>query len=108
MLGASVAIAVLWRRMFEVDGLVNQVPGLFGFEATTSWIGHPSTALWTIILLHVWTLGSPMVIFLAGLRQVDAQHVTYGTSQLDGRPPVERFSPTAHRIPSSINSSTSS
>ncbi len=25
MLGASVAIAVLWRQMFEVDGLVNQV-----------------------------------------------------------------------------------
>ena len=25
MLGGSVAIAVLWRQMFEVDGLVNQV-----------------------------------------------------------------------------------
>ena len=25
MLGSSVAIAVLWRQMFEVDGLVNQV-----------------------------------------------------------------------------------
>jgi multiple sugar transport system permease protein len=70
MLGSSVAIAVLWRQMFEVDGLVNQVLRKFGIPATTSWIGDPQYALWTIILLHVWTFGSPMVIFLAGLRQI--------------------------------------
>ena len=32
MLGGSVAIAVLWRQMFEVDGLVNQVLRLFGIR----------------------------------------------------------------------------
>ena len=74
MLGSSVAIAVLWRQMFEVDGLVNQVLRLFGIPATTSWIGDPQYALWTIILLHVWTFGSPMVIFLAGLRQIPGMY----------------------------------
>ncbi len=82
MLGASVAIAVLWRQMFEVDGLVNQVLRLFGIPATTSWIGDPSTALWTIILLHVWTFGSPMVIFLAGLRQIPGMY--YEAASVDG------------------------
>ena len=82
MLGGSVAIAVLWRQMFEVDGLVNQVLRMFGFEATTSWIGDPSTALWTIILLHVWTFGSPMVIFLAGLRQIPGMY--YEAASVDG------------------------
>ena len=82
MLGGSVAIAVLWRQMFEVDGLVNQVLRLVGFEATTSWIGDPSTALWTIILLHVWTFGSPMVIFLAGLRQIPGMY--YEAASVDG------------------------
>jgi multiple sugar transport system permease protein len=82
MLGASVAIAVLWRQMFEVDGLVNQILRLFGFQATTSWIGDPSTALWTIILLHVWTFGSPMVIFLAGLRQIPGMY--YEAAAVDG------------------------
>ncbi len=33
MLGGSVAIAVLWRQMFEVDGLVNQVLRLFGYPS---------------------------------------------------------------------------
>ena len=82
MLGGSVAIAVLWRQMFEVDGLVNQVLRAVGFGATTSWIGDPSTALWTIILLHVWTFGSPMVIFLAGLRQIPGMY--YEAASVDG------------------------
>jgi multiple sugar transport system permease protein len=82
MLGGSVAIAVLWRQMFEVDGLVNQVLRATGIGATTSWIGDPSTALWTIILLHVWTFGSPMVIFLAGLRQIPGMY--YEAASVDG------------------------
>lgn len=82
MLGASVAIAVLWRQMFEVDGLVNQVLRVFGIPATTSWIGDPKWALWTIILLHVWTFGSPMVIFLAGLRQIPGMY--YEAASVDG------------------------
>jgi multiple sugar transport system permease protein len=82
MLGGSVAIAVLWRQMFEVDGLVNQVLRMVGINATTSWIGDPSTALGTIILLHVWTFGSPMVIFLAGLRQIPGMY--YEAASVDG------------------------
>src|SRR5215218_1679028 len=82
MLGASVAIAVLWRQMFEVDGLVNQVLRLFGIPATTSWIADPKYALWTIVLLHIWTFGSPMVIFLAGLRQIPGMY--YEAASIDG------------------------
>jgi multiple sugar transport system permease protein len=82
MLGGSVAIAVLWRQMFEADGLVNQVLRLAGFNVRISWIGDPSTALWTIILLHVWTFGSPMVIFLAGLRQIPGMY--YEAASVDG------------------------
>jgi multiple sugar transport system permease protein len=82
MLGASVAIAVLWRQMFEADGLVNQVLRLIGIPATTSWIADPRWALWTIILLHVWTFGSPMVIFLAGLRQIPGMY--YEAASVDG------------------------
>ena len=82
MLGGSVAIAVLWRQMFEVDGLVNQVLRAIGIPVTTSWIGDPRTALWTIILLHIWTFGSPMVIFLAGLRQIPGMY--YEAASVDG------------------------
>jgi len=89
MLGASVAIAVLWRQMFGVDGLVNQVLRVFGFDATTGWISDPRYALSTIILLHVWTFGSPMVIFLAGLRQVPTMY--YEAAAVDGASRWRRF-----------------
>jgi len=89
MLGASVAIAVLWTQMFGTNGLVNQVLRLFGFDATTGWISDPKYALSTIILLHVWTFGSPMVIFLAGLRQIPTMY--YEAAAVDGAPRWRRF-----------------
>jgi multiple sugar transport system permease protein len=89
MLGASVAIAVLWTQMFGTDGLVNQVLRLLGFDATTGWISDPRYALSTIILLHVWTFGSPMVIFLAGLRQIPTMY--YEAAAVDGASRWRRF-----------------
>ncbi|WP_432562267.1 carbohydrate ABC transporter permease [Kineococcus sp. SYSU DK003] len=89
MLGGSVAIALLWRQMFGTEGLVNQILGLVGIESTRGWVSDPSTALWTIILLHVWTFGSPMVIFLAGLRQIPVMY--YEAAAVDGATRWTRF-----------------
>ncbi|MFJ8980479.1 carbohydrate ABC transporter permease [Streptomyces sp. NPDC102282] len=88
LLGGSVAIAVLWRIIFGDDGLVNDVLGVFGV-ASRSWVGDPDTALGTVILLHVWTFGSPMVIFLAGLRQIPREY--YEAAATDGAGPLRQF-----------------
>lgn len=82
LLGGSVAIGILWRRIFGRDGLVNQFLQMIGVDATTSWVANPDTALGTLILLHVWTFGSSMVIFLAGLRQIPED--LYEAAALDG------------------------
>lgn len=82
MIGGSVAIALLWRQIFGTEGLFNQILRLFGVDATTGWVSDPRYALWTVILLHVWTFGSPMVIFLAGLRQIPAMY--YEAADVDG------------------------
>jgi multiple sugar transport system permease protein len=82
MLGGSVAIALLWRQIFGTTGLVNQLLQAFGLEANTGYVSDPEYALWTLILLHVWTFGSPMVIFLAGLRQIPVMY--YEAASLDG------------------------
>jgi hypothetical protein len=68
LLGASVAIAVLWRQIFARDGLVNNLLAQVGIDGP-SWISHPDYALWTLIILAVWQFGSPMIIFLAGVPQ---------------------------------------
>src|SRR5690606_32466070 len=68
LLGGSVAIAILWRQVFGKEGLVNGFLAWFGIDGP-GWIGHPDFALGTLIVLHIWTFGSPRVIFLARLRQ---------------------------------------
>jgi len=88
LLGSSVAIAVLWKQMFGTSGLVNQVLAMFGIHGP-GWISDPSTALGSIILLHVWTFGSPMIIFLAGLRQIPSMY--YEAAAVDGAGRLTRF-----------------
>jgi multiple sugar transport system permease protein len=88
LLGGSVAVGVLWRQVFGVDGLVNQFLGFFGIDGP-GWISNPDTALSTLIVLHVWTFGSSMVIFLAGLRQIP-EHL-YEASALDGANRWDQF-----------------
>ncbi|WP_419999699.1 carbohydrate ABC transporter permease [Streptomyces boninensis] len=81
LLGASVAIAILWRLIFGNEGMVTKFLGLFGYEGA-GWIADPDTSLWTLIILHVWTFGAPMVIFLAGLRQLPRE--LYEAASTDG------------------------
>ncbi|GAA3446509.1 carbohydrate ABC transporter permease [Planomonospora venezuelensis] len=88
LLGGSVAIAILWRKIFGADGLVNAVLAIFGIQGT-SYVNNPDTALSTLILLHVWTFGAPMVIFLAGLRQIPSSY--YEAASIDGAGVVQQF-----------------
>lgn len=88
LLGSSVAVAILWKQMFGTSGLVNQLLAMVGITGP-GWISDPSTALGSIILLHVWTFGSPMIIFLAGLRQIPAMY--YEAAAVDGAGRATRF-----------------
>ncbi|WP_430305029.1 carbohydrate ABC transporter permease [Rhizobium sp. 0TCS1.26] len=88
LLGASVAIAVLWRQLFAADGMVNSVLALVGIDGP-SWISNPRYSLYTLVALSVWQFGSPMIIFLAGLRQIPAD--MYEAASLDGASSVRQF-----------------
>ena len=88
LLGGSVAIAILWRQIFGADGLVNQVLALFGVQGQ-GWVSHPDYALGTLMALNVWTFGAPMVIFLAGLRQIPQMY--YEAASIDGASKFRQF-----------------
>lgn len=89
LLGSSVAIALLWRQIFDADGLVNQVLNLIGIHATTSWVSTPDTALYTLVILSIWQFGTPMLIFLAGLQQIPQEY--YEAAATDGAGPLRNF-----------------
>ena len=88
LLGGSVAIAILWKQVFGLEGLFNQFLALFGVQAI-SWIGTPSTALCTLIVLRIWQFGSPMLIFLAGLKQIPQE--LYEAAAIDGANALAKF-----------------
>ena len=89
LLGGSVAIAVLWRKLFEKEGLVNSFLGLLGFTDLPGWITNPQYALWTLVLLSVWQFGSSMIIFLAGLKQIPEEY--YDAASVDGANNIQKF-----------------
>lgn len=88
LLGTSVAIAVLWRQLFAGNGLVNSFLANFGIQGP-SWISNPDYSLYTLVVLSVWQFGSPMIIFLAGLRQIPQD--MYEAASLDGASKWRQF-----------------
>ena len=89
IIGGSVAVAVMWQQIFGVDGALNAILQLFGINIRMSWLGEPETAIWTLIALAVWQFGSPMLIFLAGLKQIPAS--LYEAAQIDGAGSWQKF-----------------
>jgi multiple sugar transport system permease protein len=88
LLGGSVAVAILWRQIFGTSGLVNQLLAAVGVQGE-GWVSHPDHALGTLVVLNVWTFGAPMVIFLAGLRQIPEAY--YEASAIDGAGRLRQF-----------------
>ncbi|GBU09415.1 sugar ABC transporter permease [Gammaproteobacteria bacterium] len=88
LLGGSVAIAILWRQFFSTDGLITYLMRFFGYEGP-GWITTPDYSLNTLIILSIWQFGSPMIIFLAGLRQIPKD--MYEAASIDGASKMRQF-----------------
>lgn len=88
IIGGSVAVAVMWRELFGQNGPINGLLGLLGIQGS-NWIANPDTALSTLVILVVWQFGSPMLIFLAGLKQIPRE--LYEAASVDGANRVHQF-----------------
>lgn len=89
VIGGSVAVAVMWRQLFGVNGALNSLLAALGVEGKISWIMDPRTAIWTLILLGTWQFGASMLIFLAGLKQIPSG--LYEAALIDGAGALQRF-----------------
>jgi multiple sugar transport system permease protein len=88
LFGGSVAVALLWRQIFNMEGVVNRGLSFFGITGK-NWIAAPGTALYTLILLSVWQFGASMVIFLGGLKQISPEY--YEAAEIDGAGKIRCF-----------------
>ena len=89
ILGGSVAVSVMWRYCFSKTGVLNTALQALGIACDISWISNKDTAIWSLILLFIWQFGSPMLIFLSGLKQIPRSY--YEAAECDGAGPVVRF-----------------
>lgn len=89
IIGGSVAVSILWKRMFAMDGVANKLLGMVGIQTSFSWLGDTRTAIWVLILLVVWQFGSSMLIFLSSLKQVPQS--LYEAAEVDGASAPGKF-----------------
>ena len=88
-----VAASLLWIWVLNPEvGLVNSLLRTFGVGDPPNWLQSSSWLVGSktsIILMGLWSAGSGMVIWLAGLKGIP-QHL-YEAAQIDGAGPVGRF-----------------
>ncbi len=88
ILDGSVAVSILWRNLFETNGVINHFLANLGIKPI-AWLTSPKIALTTLSLLSVWQFGSSMVFFLAGLKQISQE--LYEAAAIDGAGKVRSF-----------------
>jgi len=90
VMGGSIAVMLMWRRIMASDGAVNSFFQALGFDVSISWVFDPQTAMGTLILLALWQIGASMLIFLAGLKQIPLSY--YEAAVIDGASGWQKFS----------------
>jgi raffinose/stachyose/melibiose transport system permease protein len=88
---SPLATAYIWQYIFTYDGALNQFLNWVGLDSWVRvWLGDPTWALWTILVVLVWQYsGLAMVIYLAGLETIPAE--IHEASALDGGSAWFRF-----------------
>jgi ABC-type sugar transport system permease subunit len=84
VLMSYVVVGILWVWIYDYDwGLANATLRFLGLGAfEQSWLGQPSTALWSVLVAHEWKwLGFNMIVCLAALHALPSE--VLGAAELD-------------------------
>ncbi|HLH74071.1 MAG TPA: sugar ABC transporter permease, partial [Chloroflexota bacterium] len=83
------ATSMLWLFLFLPQfGIINWVVRSLSGVDGPDWLGDPHWVLPALIIMSLWSIGSPMVIFLAGLQAIPPE--LYEAAELDGAGVVSR------------------
>ncbi len=77
-----VAVAAVWKMLYQDQGLINQVLGFFGLPGH-AWLNDPTTALPAVVVTSIWQgFGFETVVFLAALQSIPREY--YDAARVDG------------------------
>ena len=75
---APVTVSLVWKKLFEQDGLINQI-----LHIEYSWLSDIKIAIFVLIFVSVWQwFGYNLVIFYAGLQSIDQEIIE--AAEVDG------------------------
>lgn len=78
----GVPIALLWMWVFRPEyGILNYLLSLIGIKGP-AWLADPQWAPWALVVMSLWNLGMPMIIFIAGLQAIPPS--LYEAAVVDG------------------------
>ena len=77
-----VAVATVWKMLYQDQGMINQVLATFGLSGT-DWLNDPTTALPAVVVTSIWQgFGFETVVFLAALQSIPREF--YDAARVDG------------------------
>ncbi|MGV8145933.1 MAG: carbohydrate ABC transporter permease [Alkaliphilus sp.] len=85
-----VAISIVWSWIYHTEyGIMNFFLGFLGIDPI-AWLTSPTWSMPSIIIMSIWrSLGYNIIIFLAGLQNIDAKY--YLAAQIDGASKWQQF-----------------
>ncbi len=93
---SGVAVSILWMGLLNPEqGWINQVlwwllqPLGVSRDALPGWLASTTWALPGLVLMSLWGLGPPTIIFLAGLSSIPAS--LHEAAMIDGAGPIRRW-----------------
>lgn len=89
VLAPTVAVALVWKFLFQPEGLINYFLSFFNIEQL-GWLGDKKFALLGIILMSAWKFyGMNMIIFIAAIKAIPSS--LYEAAKIDGASSFQRF-----------------
>jgi multiple sugar transport system permease protein len=86
---SGVAVSIIWGWILNSEyGLLNYLLSLLGVEGPR-WLSSPNWALIAMVIASVWGLGTLMLIFYTGLKNIPME--LYEAASIDGASPLRRF-----------------
>jgi multiple sugar transport system permease protein len=86
---SGVAVAVLWRWILNPEfGLLNVLLRYLGVNGP-NWLQDTRTALPSLVMISLWSVGGNMVIYLSGLQGIPTE--LYEAAEIDGATSWQRF-----------------
>jgi len=85
VLASGIILAQVWRWIYHIEGPINALVELFGFDAV-QWFGSAQTAIPAIaIVVAVSSIGTSLIVILAGILRIDQS--LFDAARVDGCTP---------------------